>query len=44
MSSSYRSVSAIAFWKIVGFEVIPESPSSRMSFSSPPPVSRSRRM
>ncbi len=43
-SSSYSSVSAIAFWKIVGFDVIPASPSSRISLASSPEVMRSRRM
>jgi hypothetical protein len=44
MSSSYSSVSAIAFWKIVGLDVIPARPSSRTSVSSRPLVIRSRRM
>ncbi len=44
MSSSYDRLPETAFSKIVGFEVIPRSPSSRISRASSPEVIRSRVM
>ena len=44
MSASYEALPAMAFSKIVGFEVMPRRPSSRISRRSSPVATRSRVM